>query len=179
MSARPAGAVLFAVVLFSGCGGGNSPVAPTPGLTTAPALLKAAMTVSSALTSSGGYHYEVQLEISESAGVPVTLECVEIWAGDSWVDPVAGACGADVWPDGNVVPAGGALKSKSIVIEEDFPYEYYGELAATIWFRDGPAVLSKSLLANARAPDIPRPPAGARFGITGTVYGGRHGPAPR
>ena len=168
MPARPAGAV-FVVVLFSGCGGGSSPVVPTPRVTTAPALLKAGMTVSSALASSGGYHYEIQLEISESAGVAVTLECVEIWAGD-WGDPVAVACGADVWPDGNVVPAGGALKSKPIVIEEEFPYEYYAEFAATISFRDGPAVLSKSFLVNAKAPDIPRPQAGARFGMTGVVF---------
>lgn len=154
------------VAVVGGCGGASTPVAPTPNVATSPALLKAGMTVESLLTSSGGYQYAIQIEVSESAGVAATLECVGIY-GSNWEDPLATVCGADAWPHGNVVPAGGVVQSKSVVIEELFPYEYYVEFFATVAFRDGAG--SKSFLTTARAPSIPQPPPGAKFGLTGNV----------
>ena len=127
------------------------------------------MTVSSTLTSSGGYRYEIHLELSESAGVAATLECVQVFAGD-WGDALATLCGADVWPDGNAIPATGVVRSRPIVVEEQFPYEYYREFAATIAFRDGAGLVPKSLLTTATAPSIPQPPAGSKFVVTGIVF---------
>jgi hypothetical protein len=167
-----AGPLLFAL---AGCGDARSPVAPARGPGGAPiAYLAATMAVASTLTSSGGYRYEVEVEVTERAGVAATIECVEIAYNDHWHDPwpLLRLCGPDSWQDGNVIRANGVLRSRTAIIEEHFPFEYYRAFIVTITFQGATAPDRRAVLVHADAPPMPEPPAGARFELEGTVYDG-------
>lgn len=171
--------LLIEVVLLLGCEGGGTerpvpapsrvsetatpPPPPAPG---AQFSTQASVTVH--ITETGAVEYVSQLELTETAGVRATvtdavLEFASFWDNRSY------PFGPEIWIGGGVVSPLGTLRSRPIVVREDFPWSHHDQLYVRLSYIDAASTTAKSLGIGASIPPIPDPPPGARLTVIGTV----------
>jgi hypothetical protein len=128
------------------------------------------MSVTTALTATGGYQYTIQIQLAETAGAAATITSVDLAPTDYWdtYSPFA-TFGPEAWNGSNIIPANGTLTSKPLVVTVEVISDYYRPVAAVIKFSSGTSNVIRAVELTDPTERMPEPQPNSRFRLIGTV----------